>query len=180
MRITKKYCNGLNGRPTRTEVPEEGKNKVKLQNHHKQMKVPFIIFADFEALVKKMHLYQRPEGANANYTEKTEQHEACGFSYMVVRSDGVASQLVVYKGENAVGTFLSEIVNEERKIREILATPHPIVMTVEDWENHKIATECHICNESLFRDSFLDSLPVCDTTLGVIAAKATKCATTPQ
>ena len=150
----------------RIEMSEEGKNKVIFQNHHKQMKVPFIIYADFEALVKKMHRCERPEGANVSYTEKTEQHEACGFSYIIVRSDGVASQPVVCRGENAVGTFLSEIVNEETKIREILATPHPIVMTVEDWENHKIATECYICSESLFRDSFLDSLPVCDHDTG--------------
>ena len=162
----KKYCNGVNGRPTRIEMPEEGKNKVKFQNHHKQMKVPSIIYADFEALVKKIHRCESPEGSNASYTEKTEQHEACGFSYIVVRSDGVASQPVVYRGENAVGTFLSEIVNEETRIREILATPHPIVMTVEDWENHKIATECYICSGSLFRDSFLDSLSVCDHDTG--------------
>ena len=41
----KKYCNGVNGRPTRIEMPEEGKNKLKFQNYHKQMKVPFIIYA---------------------------------------------------------------------------------------------------------------------------------------
>ena len=113
-----------------------------------------------------MHRCERPEGANASYTEKTEQHEACGFSYVVVRSDVVASEPVVYRGENAVGTFLREIVNEETKIREILATPNPIVMTEEDWENHKIATECHICSESLYRDFFLDSLPVCNHDTG--------------
>ena len=110
-----------------------------------------------------MHRCERPEGVKVSYTEKT---EACGFSYIVVRSDGVASKPVVYRGENAVETFLSEIVNEEAKIREILATPNPIVMTEEDWENHKIATVCHICSESLFRDSFLDSLPVFDHNTG--------------
>ena len=66
-----KYCNGVNDRPTRIEMPEEGKNKLKFQNHHKQMKVPFIIYAYFEALVKKMHRCERPEGSNASYTEKT-------------------------------------------------------------------------------------------------------------
>ena len=85
-----------------------------------------------------MHRCARPEGANESYTEKTEQHEACGVSYVVVRSDGVASGPVVYRGKNAVGVFLREIVNEEAKIREILATPNPIVMTEEDWESHKI------------------------------------------
>ena len=48
------------------------------------MKVPFIIYADFEALVKKMDRCERPEGTKVSCTEKTE-------------------------------------------IREILATPHPIV-----------------------------------------------------
>ena len=50
----KKYCNGVNGRPTRIEMPEEGKNILSFQNHHKQMKAPYVIYADFEALVKKI------------------------------------------------------------------------------------------------------------------------------
>ena len=156
----KKYCNGVNGRPTRIEMPEEGKNKLKFQNHHKQMKAPFIIYADFEALVKKMHRCDRTEGSKESYTEKTEQHEACGFSYVVVRSDGVASDPVVYRGENAVGKFLSDIMQVEAKIRVSLATPKPIVMTPEDWQIHKLATHCHICRENLIKDEFLDSVPV--------------------
>jgi len=31
----KKYCNGVNGRPTRIEMPEEGKNTPSFQNHKK-------------------------------------------------------------------------------------------------------------------------------------------------
>ena len=121
-----------------------------------------------------MHRCERPEDSNVSYTKKTEQHEACRFSYIVVRSDGVASQPVVYRGKNAVGTFLREIVNEETKITEILATPHPLVMTVEDCENHKIATDCYIWSESLFRDSFLDSLPVCDHDTGRYCGQSRK------
>ena len=36
----KKYCNGVNGRPTRIEMPEEGKSTVAFQNHHKHIKRP--------------------------------------------------------------------------------------------------------------------------------------------
>ena len=43
----KKYCNGVNGRPTRIEMPEEGKNILSFQNHHKQMKMPYVLYADF-------------------------------------------------------------------------------------------------------------------------------------
>ena len=45
----KKYCNGVNGTPTRIEMPEEGKNTLSFQNHNKKMKVPYVIYADFEA-----------------------------------------------------------------------------------------------------------------------------------
>ena len=51
----KKYCNGVNGRPTSIEMPEEGKNTVAFQNHHKKMKAPYVIYADFEALIRKIH-----------------------------------------------------------------------------------------------------------------------------
>ena len=33
-------------------------------------------------------------------------------------------------------------------------------MTWKDWENFKKATDCHICNKSLIKDEFLDSLTV--------------------
>ena len=85
----KKYCNGVNGRSTKIEMPEEGKNTFSFQNHHKQMKVPYVIYVDFEALIRKIHRCEPAEGIKKSYIEKTEQHEACGYSYMVVRSDGV-------------------------------------------------------------------------------------------
>ena len=157
----KKYCNGVNGRPTRIEMPEEGKNILAFQNYHKQMKAPYVIYADFEALVKKIPGCERePESKNKSYTEKTEWHEACGYSYIVVRSDGEVTGSKVYRGENAVKEFLNGILQEETKIRESLATPKPIVMTDEDWKEYKNAKNCHICNKSLIKDEYLDSLPV--------------------
>ena len=157
----KKYCNGVNGSQTRIEMPEEGKNTISFQNHHKQMKMPYVIYADFEALVRKIPGCERgPESKQKSYTEKTEWHEPFGYSYMVVRSDGEVSGSKVFRGENAVSTFLSDILLEEVKIRESLAVPKPIVMTEEDLEKFKNATDCHICNKSLIKDEFLDSLPV--------------------
>ena len=84
----KKNCSGVNDRPTRIEMPEKGKNTVAFQNHHKQLKVSYVIYADFEALVRKIHCCERKPEIKTSYTEKTEQHEASGYSYMVVRSDG--------------------------------------------------------------------------------------------
>ena len=98
------------------------------------MKASYVIYADFEALVKKIHGCERgPDSKNKSYTEKTEWHEACGYSYIVVKSDGEVTGSKVYRGENAARTFLSDMLQEEVKIRESVATPKPIVMTYEDW-----------------------------------------------
>ena len=78
------------------------------------------------------------------------------------------------RGENAVGKFLSDILQEEVAIRESLATPKSIVMTAEDWQKHKNATECHICDKSLIKDRFLDSIPVCDHDTGSYCGQSQK------
>ena len=83
-----------------------------------------------------------------------------------MRSDGEVLGSKVYRGENAVGMFLSDILQEEMTIRESLATPKPLLMTAEDWQKHKNATECHICNKSLIEDRFFDSIPVYDHDTG--------------
>ena len=134
---------------------------VAFQNHYKQMKVPYVMYADFEALVRKIPLCGfEDENKGKRYTVKTEHHEASGYFYTVVRSDGEVLGPKVYRGINAVGTFFRDILQEEVKIRDILAAPKPIVMAPEDWLKFTSATDCHICNKSLIKVEFLDTLPV--------------------
>ena len=99
------HCNGVNGRPTRIDIPKKEKNKISFQNYHKQMKIPYVIYGDFEAIIHKMQGCERPQEIKS-YTEKTEQHEACGYAYKVVRYDGKVVGSRVYRaGENAVSNF---------------------------------------------------------------------------
>ena len=89
---------------------------------------------------------------------KTEKHEPCRFSYMVVRSDGQTYRSFTYRGEDAVFVFLTWLQEHEKAMREDMANKRPIAMTSEDWQKHENATECHICNKSLVEDLFLDSI----------------------
>ena len=165
-----KYCNGVNGRPTKIDMPEEGENILSFQNHQKQMKAPYVIYADFEALVKKMHGCERDqEKKYKSYTEKTEWHEACGYSYIVLKSDGEVTAKKVFRGEGAVKSFLESIMQEKEKIREMLAEQKPITMTNEDWYDFKNAYNCHICEKKLVKENYWDSLPV--YTKGLISEK---------
>ena len=166
----KKYCNGVNGRPTKIDMPEEGENILAFQNYQKQMKAPYVIYADFEALVKKIQGCERyPESKKKckSYTEKTELHKACGYSYIVVKSDGEVTSKKVYRGEGAVKSFLESIMQEKEKIREMLTKPKPITMTHKDWYDFKNAYNCHICEKKLVKENYWDSLPV--YTIGLIS-----------
>ncbi|KAL9966907.1 hypothetical protein ACROYT_G025047 [Oculina patagonica] len=84
------------------EMPEKGKNTLSFKNYQKQMKAPYTIYADFEALLRPIEgckretpeerqirkdLGEEVKDMKPSYTDKTEQHEACGFAYTVVRSD---------------------------------------------------------------------------------------------
>ena len=142
-------------------MPEDGKNIPNFKNHKKQMKMPFVIYADFESLVIPIKGRERgPEEKQKSYTERTHWHLACGYSYIVVRRDGKVTGWRVYRGKNAVERFFEDIVQEEVKIRESLSVAVPFQMKPENWWRFKTAKNCHICNKSLIKEEFLHSLPV--------------------
>jgi len=145
----------VNGRPRRIEMPKEGKNTLSFKKYEKQMKVPYVIYADFKASVRKIPGCECAPEREKSYTEKTEWHEACRYAYIVVRCDGEVTGSNVYRGENAVEKVFEDILQEEVKIRDSLAKPKEIVMTWKDWENFKIAADCHVCKKSLIIDEIL-------------------------
>ena len=83
---------------------------------------------------------------------------------MIARSDGQTFGPFTYRGEDAVYVFLNHLKNHayEREMREDMANKRPLEMTNEDWQKHRNATECHICNKSLVKGLYCDSMAVYD------------------
>ena len=52
----KPECKGLLKSPTKTEMPKQGENKKAFKNHFKQMKSPYVVYADFECILRKKGL----------------------------------------------------------------------------------------------------------------------------
>ena len=154
----KKEGKGLLKSPTRTEMLKEGENKMSFTNYHKQMKAPYVVYADFECVLEKLDGCE--PAPDASFTVKTERHVPCGFSYIAVRSDGKLFGPFNHRGRDAVYVFLMWLQNHEREMREDMANNRPLVMTPEDWKKHRKATDYHICNKSLIKHSFLDSIAV--------------------
>ena len=81
---------------------------------------------------------------------------------MVLRNDGQTFGPYTYRGEDAVFVFLRYLQNHEMEMRKDMENKRPLVMTNEDWQKYKRAGECHICNKSLHKDLYLDSMAVYD------------------
>ena len=109
--------------------PDDDGNQptLKFINHHKMLQCPYFIYADTEALVKKIDGVKRKQT-----TQDTTQHVACtssSFGYVVVRSDGVMTSQCFYPGDDAMDVFFDKLKDEEKKIQSALNNPTPVDLT---------------------------------------------------
>ena len=145
-------CKGIGQTAVRVEMPQEG--KLTFQNHHKQLPAPYIIYADFEALTTKV---EGPElDPNKSNTQRTQHHETCSYCYVKVWCDGKTEAPVEYRGPNAAEHLLRALQEEERGIKGVLSNPQAMLMTRADWETHRTARRCHVCDGLLEGDSVRD------------------------
>ena len=76
-------CLTINGSQA-IDMPKQGENILKFNNFHKQLPVPFVIYADFEAIMKKVQGCEQSEEMKneknkRSYMEACQTHEDCGY-----------------------------------------------------------------------------------------------------
>lgn len=130
-------------------MPDKDKNILKFNNFHKQQPVPFVIYADFEAITEKISGCQlNDDKSNTNAYQK---HTDCGFGYKVVccYDDKYSQPLKIYRGEKAVYTFMEYLLDEVKYCKKVMKKEFnkPLIMTKEDEEKFLKANECYICNK---------------------------------
>ena len=141
-------CIQLNGTQA-VEMPTKNNNTLKFDNYHKQQPVPFVIYADFEALLQKVE--KGEHDSNGSYTEKFQQHVDCGSAYKVVccYDNKYTKDICSYRGENAVYKFLERMLEEVEYCKDIVKKEFnkPLKMTDDDELSFKLEDKCHICDE---------------------------------
>ena len=142
-------CRGIGQTAVRMEMPEKGKNKVFFQNHQKQLPVPFIIYADIEALTTKV------EGPELDRGHNTMRLVVIATSWRSVMG-GQTEPPAEYHGPNIAEHLLKSLQEEESKIKGVLADPKAMRMTREDWLAFRTAKTCHVCDKPLDGDSVRD------------------------
>ena len=131
------------------KMPDEDNNILKFNNFHKQQPVPFVIYADFEAITEKISGCQ--PNNDESYTEAYQKHTDCGYGYKVVccYDDEYSKPATTYRGEKAVHKFMEAMLEEVKYCKKVMKKEFnkPLRMTKEDEEKFQKANECHICNK---------------------------------
>lgn len=121
---------------------------MNFQNYHKQVPIPFIIFADFEAILGNIDRCEKT--GSESWTEKYQQLIDCGFGYKVVCCyiDFYTKPTQVYCGKGAVKEFLKRILDEVKYCQKMIGRFRKvIVMSEEDEANFEAAKKCYLCHE---------------------------------
>ena len=144
----KDNCIQVNGTQA-IKMPTKDNNILKFNNFHKQQPVPFVIYADFEAITEKVQGCQ-PD-SNKSYTEAYQRHTDCGYGYKLVccYDDKYTKPEQIYRGENAVYQFMENMLEEVKYCKNIMKKRFnkPLRMTKNDEEKFQKAEECHICDK---------------------------------
>ena len=145
-------CRGINERAVRIQMPTLNNNILKFVNHKNQLKAPWVIYADFESIIKKIEgPIPSPE---ESFTHLKSIHESCGFSLRAVRSDGYSPGLVYYRGPNCIVEFLNQLKESEPIFKQTLKRRKRLHnLTPEEYQDYYNSNKCWICEEEGF-DNF--------------------------
>ena len=97
-------CLTINGAQA-INMPKRGENMRKFNNFHKQLPVPFLIYADFKAITKKVQGCKQSEEMKnekneRSYTEAYQTLDNCGYGYKLVccYDDKYGKPIQIYRG----------------------------------------------------------------------------------
>ena len=140
-------CFALNG-TQKIDMPAKG-SKIYFKNYHRIQPVPFVIYADFEALTKKINTCHHNN--DKSFTDPYEEHKACGYGYKVVchQDQQYSKPVKIYRGRNVVKYFIESIYREVSGCKRVIKKHFnkPLIMTTENELDFQNSTTCYICEK---------------------------------
>ena len=164
-----KHCKTLN--PQRTVFPDDDEKILKFTNIQKQLKAPFVAYADFESrlidrttkdddISTKTFIREDKKGTAIKSSKKErkeniyQQHEVISYAYKIISIDPSWDEPIeVYKGVDAIDKFITSLQEKTKKLCDdyIRNPKEQPTLTVEEKSRHESSTHCHICNQ-IFKD----------------------------
>ena len=135
-------------------MPSEKEKWLKFHDGQHQFKVPFMLYADFESILKPVDEWYRGNinrmkagrGGKASSTEKINTHVPSGWCVHITFAYGdIPDPLKIYRGKNCVEKFVEYIEEEIKWLQEIFPRQPMTKLTNVLKREHEEAEKCHIC-----------------------------------
>ena len=117
------------------------------------MRVPFIVYADFESLTSQLSTCQsNPE---TSYTKQYQKHIHSGFCYHIkCFDDTLYSQQQVtfakeFNDDDVAQIFIDTLEKNIKEIYKECKFPNNMIVSLQDKLIYDNSILCHICNEEL-------------------------------
>lgn len=108
------YCSKHDAQHLKFPLKGDG-DIIEFDDFQKQMRVPFVIYADFEAFARKVDTCL--SNLSKSNTNTLINYETSGFGYQVVCSDQrFTKQPVIYRGPDASKHLIEKLFEEEKYI----------------------------------------------------------------
>ena len=131
-------------------MPEEDNEIPEYILGEKSLRVPFIIYADLECLLKKINTCSN--NPDKSYTEKKAVHKPSGYSLVTCCSfDKSKNERKYYRGEDCMKMFCKDLKEQAMKIINY-EKKEMIPLTDKEKESYENQKICHICEKEFCTD----------------------------
>ena len=143
----------ING-PQKIDMPSEQNKWLKFTDIQKQLRVPIIIYADFETFNRKVDTCT-PNPDMSSTTRLTHQTPS-GFAYKIVGlTKEYSKPIEVYRGIDAADVFIQKMLEEQQWIRQFYSDMRqnekqaPLDLTTDEKQRCATQVNCHICEKPI-------------------------------
>ena len=151
-----KYCS--NNKSAVVIMPEPN-TMLYFKNYHKQLPIPFVVYADFECFTKPMNSCS--PNPKESYNDNYQKHEPSGFCFYVKGIVDKKTKPIIYtkksEDEDIAKVFVEKLTEVTKGIyNDFYLRPKPLIMNSKTQKSFEQAVKCHICNGELRNDKVRD------------------------
>ena len=140
-----KYCSN---NATAVVIMPKPNKMLHFKNYHKQLHIPFVVYADFECFTKPMNSCSPNPKESYNYNYQ--KHEPSGFCFYVKGIVSKRIKPIFYtkksEDEDIAKVFVEKLTEITKGIyNDFYLRPEPLRLTNTEQRSFEKAKTCHIC-----------------------------------
>ena len=140
------YCSKQ--KAVKVVMPKKGET-LQFKNHHRKMRVPFVVYADFECFTRPISTCA-PSNEHS-YTQQYQKHKPCSYSYYIKCFDDELFPPVLKRytiedeNTNVAKSFVKSLEEDIVDIYDQFKSKKEIKITKKEELGFQKATVCHVC-----------------------------------